>query len=169
MRHLTLATSFLALGLAGTIAGFFYAYSVSVIWGLDAADPVSAIRAMQGINAEVRNAAFAPAFFGAPIACALAAILWLRSGQPAPALLFCAALIVYALGAFVPTFLVNVPMNEALARASVPSGAEAARMLWRDYSTRWLDWNHVRTAASLVGLLLGGAGLYAAGRRAAAP
>jgi uncharacterized membrane protein len=33
-------------------AGFFYTYSISVMPGLAAADPSSAIRAMQGINAD---------------------------------------------------------------------------------------------------------------------
>lgn len=164
MRRLALAVSFVALALAGAIAGFFYAYSVSVMWGLDGADPASAIRAMQGINGAVRNAAFAPAFFGTPVAAALAAFLWLGSGRPAPALFFSAALVVYALGALMPTLLVHVAMNDALAKVVVPADPQAARILWQDFSGRWLGWNHVRTGASLVALLLMGAGLNAAGR-----
>jgi uncharacterized membrane protein len=56
-------------------AGFFYTYSISVMPGLAAADPLSAIRAMQGINAVIRTPVFAFAFFGAllfPVAAALA-------------------------------------------------------------------------------------------------
>lgn len=169
MRRLALAVSFVALALAGAIAGFFYAYSVSVMWGLDGADPASAIRAMQGINGAVRNAAFAPAFFGTPVAAALAAILWLGNGRPAPAFFFSAALIVYALGALVPTLLVHLPMNEALGRAAVPADFDAARAHWRGYADRWLAWNHLRTGASLLALLLAGAGLHAAGRRPSPP
>ena len=57
---------FLALCIltSALISGFFYAYYCSVMPGLAATDPESAIRAMQGINAVVRNASFAFSFFG---------------------------------------------------------------------------------------------------------
>lgn len=54
----------LSLILSAAIFGFFYAWTVSTMWGLDQADPKVAIAAMQAMNANVRNAAFAPAFFG---------------------------------------------------------------------------------------------------------
>jgi hypothetical protein len=50
--------------LAGALsAGFFYTYSISVMPGLAAADPLSGIRAMQGINAVIRTPVLAFAFF----------------------------------------------------------------------------------------------------------
>jgi uncharacterized membrane protein len=156
-----------SLLLTGAIAGFFYAYSVSAIWGLDAADPAVAIRAMQGINAVVRNAAFAPAFFGTPVAAALAAALLFMSGFRLPALLLAAAALLYVGGTFLPTLLVNVPMNEALARIEAPGEPQAARAAWAAYSGPWLAWNHLRTAASLAALALTGWALYATGRAGA--
>jgi uncharacterized membrane protein len=54
--------------------------------GLAATDPESAIKAMQGINAVVRNATFAFSFFGTLV-----------------------------LGAFMVTLLYSVPLNEWLA------------------------------------------------------
>lgn len=72
----------IALLLCGAIFGFFYAYSVSVMWGLDSADPRSAIAAMRGINRVVRNAAFAPAFFGTPLALLASATLAYATGAP---------------------------------------------------------------------------------------
>ena len=48
----------------GLMAGFFYAYACSVMVGLDRVDDRTFIVTMQWINATVRNAAFAPAFFG---------------------------------------------------------------------------------------------------------
>ena len=124
----------LSLLLAGAIAGFFYAYSISVIWGLDATEPAAAIRAMQSINVSVRNAAFMPAFFGTPIVALLAAALWFAAGKNYPAILLAAAALVYLIGAFLPTLWVNVPMNEALARVAVPAEVEAARRIWAAYS-----------------------------------
>ena len=165
MRMAALLATALCLLLIGAIAGFFYAYSVSVIWGLDASDPATAIRAMQAINASVRNAAFAPAFFGTPVAAVLAAVMWLAAGRRGPALLLAGAALLYVAGAFLPTLWVNVPMNEALARLAVPAGTEEARATWTAWSSPWLAWNHLRTVASLTALLLAGAALFAAGRR----
>jgi uncharacterized membrane protein len=72
-RHGLILAGLLASALS---AGFFYTYSISVMPGLAAADPSSAIRAMQGINAVIRTPVFAFAFFGAlvfPLAVSLAA------------------------------------------------------------------------------------------------
>ncbi len=153
------------LALAGGIAGFFYAYASSVMFGLNAIDPRDAIAAMKGINATVRNAVFAPAFFGAPVAAFLTAALLLRLGRRRAAGAMALAGLVYVLGAFAPTALVNVPMNNALALVAVPeSPAEAAR-IWSDYAGRWMWWNALRTVFGGVSLLLVGYGLFVWGRR----
>jgi len=167
MRKAALAATTLSLLLTGAIAGFFYAYSVSVVWGLDAGDPVTAIRAMQTINATVRNLAFAPAFFGTPVVAVIAAGLWLAAGRRGPAIFLSGAAIVYVAGAFLPTLWANVPMNEALARVAAPAETEAARGIWTAYSDLWIGWNHLRTAASIAALALTGWAFYAAGRATA--
>jgi uncharacterized membrane protein len=164
MQSLAVAATLVTLLLSGAIAGFFYAYSCSVMWGLDAGDPKAAIAAMQGINIAVRNAVFFPAFFGMPVAALAAAALWLSQGRRDVALMLALAAAVYLGGAFLTTLAINVPMNEALGRAVIPADAEAADALWRNYSARWTLWNHIRTAASLVALLLVGWALYISGR-----
>jgi uncharacterized membrane protein len=154
---------FLLLGttllLAGAIAGFFYAYSVSVMRGLDAATPQQAIGAMQGINSTIRNAWFAPAFFGTPILAAASGVLLLRFRQRSAGIAMLAAALVYGLGALVPTFAINVPMNDALALSPVPVELADAQALWTQYSIRWTGWNHLRTLSSLACLLLAGLAL----------
>lgn len=158
-----LVLSGIALLLAGAIAGFFYAYTSSVMRGLDAISPVHAIVAMQGINATVRNAVFAPAFFGTPVAAALAGAALLGARLRGPGFAMFAAAATYLLGAFLPTFAVNVPMNEALAIA-VPGDASEAATLWQDYSRDWTWWNTLRTGFSLLCLALIGLGLFLVGR-----
>ena len=106
--------SFLSLILAGAIFGFFYAWVCSTMWGLDAADPRVAINAMQAMNASVRNAVFAPAFFGTPVVLFLTAIVAAFEGNRAAAFAFAAAGLVYLLGGLALTVAVNVPMNEAI-------------------------------------------------------
>lgn len=163
--RLTLVLCGVALLLTGAIAGFFYAYSSSVMRGLDAAEPAVAIAAMQGINAQVRNAVFAPAFFGAPVACLLAAASLAWSGARRPALFMALAALVYLAGALYPTFAVNVAMNDTLAAATIPSDPAAARALWAEYSERWTTWNHLRAGFSFVSLLLVGTAIYLTGRQ----
>jgi uncharacterized membrane protein len=157
----------LTLVLAGAIAGFFYAYSASVMLGLDHASPRAAIAAMQGINATVRNAAFAPSFFGTPLAAFASAALFALLRRPSVAAILVLAGIVYLLGAVVPTFAVNVPLNDALAVVTVPDAADEAGRIWATYSARWTWWNTLRAAFSTVTLLLVGLAIFLAGRTAA--
>jgi len=149
----------LSLVLGGAIFGFFYAWICSTMWGLDAADPAVAISAMQAMNASVRNAVFAPAFFGTPVVLFLTA--WVAWGQSrmAAAKAFLAAGLVYLIGGLVATMAVNVPMNEALALVSIPDSPEAARQIWSEYSGKWQVWNIARTVASGISLALIGLGL----------
>ncbi len=151
-----------AVLLSAAIFGFFYAWVCSTMWGLDAADPRVAIPAMQAMNASVRNVVFAPAFFATPVVLVLAAALALARRLPRAALLFGVAALVYAAGALAPTLLVNVPMNEALARVAVPTDLGEARRIWSDYSGSWQAWNHARTVAAGGALLLAVAGVAAA-------
>lgn len=151
--------------LTGAIAGFFYAYSSSVMFGLDAVDPRQAIVAMQGINARVRNAVFFPAFFLTPVAALVTAGLLVAAGHRVAATCMAAASVVYVGGGFLPTILISVPMNEALATAGVPSTVDEAAKLWSDYSARWSWWNGLRTFFSMISLVLVGAGIYAWGRQ----
>lgn len=155
-----------ALLLNGAIFGFFYAWACSTMWGLDALPPETAIAAMQAMNASVRNAVFAPAFFGTgPVLLMTAVWAWGR-GSGRAAVLFASAGAVYLLGAFLPTALVNVPMNEALAQVDA-AGAEAAAV-WAAYSPRWQGWNLARTVASGLALALTGLALVTLQIRVAA-
>ena len=148
-----------SLLLTAAIFGFFYAWVCSTMWGLDAADPAVAIRAMQAMNASVRNAVFFPAFFLTPVVLAITAALLVRCGQRGAAIWFALAAGVYLAGGLGVTVIVNVPMNQALALAAVPDATEAASQLWHGYSQRWQDWNQVRTAASGLSVVLAGFGL----------
>ncbi|MEL6750538.1 MAG: anthrone oxygenase family protein [Pseudomonadota bacterium] len=140
----------------GAIFGFFFAWVCSTMWGLDASDPRIAITAMQNMNASVRNAVFFPAFFLTPIVQIGAAVVFWWGSHSAVAIPLALAAAVYLAGAFLPTALVNVPMNEALAAVAVPDSMEEAQAIWRDYSGRWQAWNIARTFGSGLSLLLVG-------------
>lgn len=145
----------------GAIFGFFFAWVCSTMWGLDTTDPKVAIAAMQAMNASVRNAVFAPAFFGTPLVLLAAAV---ANWQIRPAAYaFLAGALVYLLGGLILTMAINVPMNEALARITIPDDPQQAAAIWAEYSGRWQLWNQIRTVASGVALLLAAWGTWRLG------
>ena len=148
----------------GAIFGFFYAWVCSTMWGLDSADPRVAIAAMQAMNASVRNAVFAPAFFGTPVVLVLTSLACLREGDRARAGFATVAAAVYVVGCIVPTVVFNVPLNEGLAAASIPEAMDAARELWGEYSMQWQFWNRLRAIAAGIALLTVGYGLLVRAR-----
>ena len=158
IAYLAAATTLL---LTGVMAGFFFAYSGSVMLGLDAVGADHAIPAMQAINLTVRNPVFFVTFFGTPVAALVTSVLFIVARRPAAATLFLIAGSVYFLGALMPTALVNVPMNEALAVAAVPADPQVAGKLWADFSVPWTWWNTLRTAFSALSLLVVGAAIFA--------
>src|SRR3712207_3542324 len=95
-----LASLFLAALATALSAGFFYAYACSVMLSLDRLDAAGFVRAMQAINATVRNPVFAFSFFGALLFTALAALLHLPRWRGRTARLIGVAFLLYALGAF---------------------------------------------------------------------
>jgi uncharacterized membrane protein len=161
LRLLTVILVTTTLVLCGLISGFFYAYSSSVMFGLDASDPQHAIAAMQGINREVRNWVFFPAFFLTPVVGLAAGLLLFRQNQNRAGICLMAAALLYMVGGIAPTMLVNIPMNEALATGQIP---EDAASYWKDYSAPWTRWNTLRTIFSTISLVMVGAGLFLYGR-----
>lgn len=147
--------------LSGAIFGFFYAWVCSTLWGLDTLPPEVAIRAMQAMNASVRNIVFAPAFFGTGPALLVAALAAWRAA-PRAGVAFAAGGVVYILFGMVLTLAVNVPMNRALALVD-PAAVDAAAV-WAGYSGPWQMWNITRTVATGVALTCALMGLVALGR-----
>jgi uncharacterized membrane protein len=103
------------------------------------------------------------ALVGTAMAC-LALIAWaLLAGDAAtPWVLAGGAL--YVAGAIGVTAARNVPMNDALDAADVPTDPNEAAKLWADYSERWTRWNTLRAAFSTLSLLLVGLAIFAWGR-----
>lgn len=163
MSSLMRPLALLSLLLSAALFGFFYAWVCSTMWGLDMADPRVAIAAMQAMNASVRNAAFAPAFFGTAPVLLFTAYVMFRERHRSAALWFGLAGIVVALLAVALTAAFNIPMNEALAGVAVPQDIEAARIIWADYSPQWQVWNQIRTVTSGIAVLFVGIGIMRVG------
>jgi uncharacterized membrane protein len=139
----------------GLIAGFFYAYACSVMIGLARVDDHTFVATMQSINATVRNAGFAPSFFGALLLTGAAAAAQARTGRRRPAVVWILAALALYVAAFGVTMGVSVPLNDELARAGDPDRisdlADLAAVRDR-YEAPWVTWNIVRTVASTAAL-----------------
>ena len=148
-----------SLVLTAAVSGVFFAFSNSVVPGLNAVRPEQAITSMTSINRVILNPLFLSAFVGPPIAAVLAGILILVEGSTSASLLYFASAVVYALACIVPTATVNVPLNNALDSGTIPTAPEEVTRTWNDYSGRWLKWNHWRAVGSLVAVALSGVAL----------
>ena len=157
----------ISITLTGAIFGFFYAWVCSTMWGLDAADPRTAIGAMQAMNASVRNGVFFPAFFLTPVALGITAVLAGREQRRASALLTGSAALLYLVGGILLTRCVNIPMNQQLATQVIPTDVASARQIWQDYSGRWQVWNQVRTVVSGLSLALAATAMLLTGSHVA--
>ncbi len=140
---------------SAAVGGIFYAFSTFVMRGLDRTDPVDAITAMRGINAEAQaNGPFLLLFFGAALlAIAVGVVGVVHIRQPGSGYLIAGA--VLALVAVVVTVAFNIPLNNHLDTVDLAAvgPADAARE-WANYFSTWTAWNHVRTVAPLLGSVL---------------
>ncbi len=159
MKYVSWTMAGIAMLLSASLFGFFFAWICSTMWGLDRMDPRIAIEAMQAMNASVRNAVFAPVFFGTPIALLVTAVLIFAQGARAAAGAFGLSAVIAGLGGVALTMVVHVPLNEALAVVTVADDPAAAQQIWTDYSPTWQFWNVTRTvfcglafAVALVGI-----------------
>ncbi|MFW2543779.1 DUF1772 domain-containing protein [Primorskyibacter sp. 2E107] len=147
--------------LFGAIGGFFYAYSVSVIQGLNTLPEINAIQAMQKLNQGTRNGVFLFTFLFTPIiTLGCAALLYVRGKQMAGLFLLAAAAVYFG-GSFLPTVNINVPLNHALEAldAGTLSGAEAGP-IWSEYSAGWYFWNTMRAVMALIALGLAASAMH---------
>ncbi len=138
---------FAALG-SGVLSGIYFVFSVAVMPALARRPPAEGMAAMREINTVIQNPAFFAVFFGTPAAAAIVAGVALFGRAVGLDLAYLVAGGGLAVvGAFLPTLIFNVPLNNALGRAE--PGSAGADEVWQRYVGVWTTWNHVRAVASL--------------------
>lgn len=144
------------------IGGVFFAFSSFVMKALARAPSPQGMTAMQNINIVVINPWFLGAFMGtAALSVGLAAFSVLHWGQPA-AVFYLSAAMAYLIGTFLVTLLGNVPLNNRLAACAPDDPASVVE--WERYLQVWTRWNHVRTVAAMLAVLLFVLGLMRSGQ-----
>jgi uncharacterized membrane protein len=149
MNNLLFVLTLCAVLGCGLMAGVFFAFSTFIMRALARLQPAQGIAAMQSINRTVINPWFLGVFLGTAAVCILlaGAALW-QWQQPGTVYLLAGSLL-YLIGTVLVTMVFNVPMNEAL--ANVDPASNDASSHWASYLARWTAWNHVRTAAAVLG------------------
>ena len=137
-----------AIGCA-LMAGIYFAFSAFIMRALGEIDRAAGIAAMNAINRVILRSLFLPIFFGSTLTSLALAIISLLSWGRTGSMAMLAGGVVYVSGMFVVTIARNVPLNDRLAAAQ-----DADTDTWANYLSDWTRWNHVRTAASVAGLVL---------------
>ena len=148
----------LATLLCSLTAGFVLAFALVVMPGIRNLDDGAFIRTFQVIDGVIQNGQplFVLVWIGSIVALVVSAVLGIGQLDGAERLLIIFAALIYILGVQLPTFTINVPLNNELQTLDVDAMNEATRKAAReDFEPRWILWNSIRTAlASLVSVLL---------------
>jgi uncharacterized membrane protein len=152
----TIIAALLTLVLLAGAYGVFFAYSNSVMPGLDQVAAEKAVDAMRRINIVIVNPVFLASFIGPVITGAATGFLLLGLGENTSAYLFFAAAVVYLIGGIIISGRLNIPLNNALENSTSTDWDTR----WADFSPKWQRWNTVRALLSMVALVLCGVGLY---------
>ncbi|MEV4657120.1 anthrone oxygenase family protein [Micromonospora sp. NPDC049301] len=147
MGFLRTASLLAATVTTGLTAGLFTAFAYAVLPGLGRADDRTLVLAMQRINESILNGWFAVCFGGALVFTLVALVSHLGAGHRAVLPWIVAALLLYLVVLGV-TAVVNVPLNNVLARAGDVDRVSDLAALRERFEVPWVRGNLVRAVAS---------------------
>lgn len=128
------------------MAGFFLAFSVAVLPGLQAVPGSAGMTTMQSLNQFDANPVFAIGFWGTTVLALVSAALALHSRCEGWQPLFTGCML-YLLGGVLVTLIGNTPLSAELALLSPQSARSMGA--WLDYLQNWSLLNQMRTVLCL--------------------
>ncbi len=137
------------------MAGTFFIFSTTVMQSLAKLAPAEGIRAMQSINRVIINPWFLGPFMGTALLSLGIGILAFIGWETIGSHWFLSAACLYMFGTFFYTVVQNVPLNDQLEAVD----PEQAEEFWQSYLHRWTRYNHHRTIASILAVVLYAIGL----------
>jgi len=143
-----------AVFLTGLSAGFFYAWSVSVIPGTLKVSSIVYLETMQSINRAILNPPFFIVFFGTMILLGTSSVLHFNTNQTV-FWMFLAATLTYLIGTFGVTAFGNVPLNNQLESLNLTDLTPGYIAEFREYyETNWNRLHMIRTAFALAAFMI---------------
>jgi len=148
----------LATFLCSLVAGFLFAFAVVVMAGIKNLNNREFIRAFQTMDGIIQNnqPIFMVVWLGSVIALIIAAALGIGHLDATGRWLLIVSTLTYLLGVQLPTFTINIPLNNTLQALNVDAMNESEQQAAREaFEERWNRWNTIRTIlSSLVSFLL---------------
>lgn len=148
----------LATFLCSLVAGFVFAFAVVVMPGIKSLNDAEFIRAFQRMDGIIQNnqPVFGVVWIGSVIALIIAAAMGVGHLDATGRWLLLVSTFAYLVGVQLPTFTINIPLNNRLQSLDVDSMEGSAQRAAREgFEARWIRWNAIRTViACLVSLLL---------------
>ena len=148
----------LATLLCALTAGFVFAFASVVMPGIGKLGDKEFIRSFQVIDGVIQagQPVFGLVWMGSVVALLLSAVMGALQLDGIERALVVVSAIVYVLGVQVPTFRINVPLNNTLQGLDIDAMDEdALASARRAFENRWVKWNSIRTVmASLVSVAL---------------
>lgn len=148
----------LATFLCSLVAGFLFAFAVVVMAGIKNLNNGDFIRAFQAMDGVIQNnqPIFMVVWLGSVMALIVAAASGVGHLDAVGRWLLIVSTFAYLLGVQLPTFTINVPLNNRLQSLNVDGMNESEQESAREvFEGRWNRWNTIRTFVScLVSLLL---------------
>jgi len=139
-------------------AGFAFAFATMVMPGLGKLGNQAFIRGFQVIDGVIQagQPVFGLVWIGSAVTLLLSAVLGALQLDGIERVVLVGSALIYVVGVQVPTFRINVPLNNALQTLDVEAMDEAAlASARRDFEARWVRWNAIRTLiAALVSVAL---------------
>lgn len=136
---------FTSVVLTGLSAGFFYAWSVSVIPGTKNVVNTSYLETMQSINRAVINPAFFLIFFGSIVFLSIGSIYQFHASNVASWLMLNAS-VLYLIGTVGVTAFGNVPLNNQLEALNLNEMSSGKLLEFRKfYESKWNRLHLIRT------------------------
>ena len=144
---------FITVLLNALSAGFFFAWSVSVILGTKKVGDFTYLETMQSINKEILNPVFFIVFFGSLITLILNTAL--QNNNKLMFWLLLTSAIIYLLGTFGVTAFGNVPLNNELDALDIKSLNITELKNFRNYyESNWNQYHNIRTLSNMISLIL---------------
>lgn len=136
---------FCAVVLTGLSAGFFYAWSVSVIPGTQKVVNTTYLETMQSINQAILNPAFFIIFFWSLLFLSIGSVYQFNTGKSTFWLMLIAS-VLYLIGTVGVTALGNVPLNNQLAALNLIDMSPQKLLEFRKfYENNWNRLHFIRT------------------------
>jgi uncharacterized membrane protein len=144
---------FITVLLNALSAGFFFAWSVSVILGTKKVGDFTYLETMQSINKEILNPVFFIVFFGSLITLILNAAL--QNNNKLMFWLLLTSAIIYLIGTFGVTAFGNVPLNNELGALDIKALNTTELKNFRDYyESNWNQYHNIRTLSNMISFIL---------------